>query len=421
MQEAATQARKKGPLEGITVLDFSRVLAGPYCTMVLADLGARVIKIEKFGTGDDTRAFGPFVDGESAYFMCFNRGKESIVLDIKSPRDRGLLEGLLDRADVVVENFRPGVMDRLGYGAERLAKTHPHIVYASISGFGHTGPFSDLPGYDMVVQAMGGVMSLTGWPDGPPSRVGTSFGDLGAALFATIGIVAALYKRVQNAQGTRVDIGMLDCQAALMETALARYDVEGKVPGRTGDSHPSLAPFESFAAMDGRVIIAAGNDTLFMLMADALGSPALALDPRFMSNDLRCSNRPAMVMAIEAITTREPVEHWIAKLNEAGVPCSPINTIDKLFDHPQLKARNMIVKVKGQGLRHIRTAGNPIRLSGYVDNDVQTPAVSPGLNQHRQAILNELMASDGAYSNAVPDDVMPTDIDASGSLPRVAE
>jgi CoA:oxalate CoA-transferase len=421
MQGTAIQALKKGPLEGITVLDFSRVLAGPYCTMVLADLGARVIKIEKFGTGDDTRAFGPFVDGESAYFMCFNRGKESIVLDIKSPRDRELLERLLDQADVVVENFRPGVMDRLGYGAERLAKTHPHIVYASISGFGHTGPFSELPGYDMVVQAMGGVMSLTGWPDGPPSRVGTSFGDLGAALFATVGIVSALYKRVQNAQGTRIDIAMLDCQAALMETALARYDVEGKVPGRTGDSHPSLAPFESFAAKDGRVIIAAGNDTLFMLMADALGSPALALDPRFMSNDLRCSNRPAMVAAIEAITTREPIEHWIAKLNEAGVPCSPINTIDKLFDHPQLKARNMIVKVKGQGHRHIRTAGNPIRLAGYADNDVETPAVSPGLNQHREAILSALMATHGAYSNAAPDDVIPTDVDAPRSLPRAAE
>jgi CoA:oxalate CoA-transferase len=204
------QELKKGPLEGITVLDFSRVLAGPYCTMILADLGARVIKVEKFGTGDDTRAFGPFVDGESAYFTCFNRRKESIVLDIKSPRDRELLERLLNETDVVVENFRPGVMDRLGYGAERLAKTHPHIVYASVSGFGHTGPFSDLPGYDMVVQAMGGIMSLTGWPDGPPSRVGTSFGDLGAALFATIGIVSSLYKRTQNAQGCRVDIGMLD-------------------------------------------------------------------------------------------------------------------------------------------------------------------------------------------------------------------
>jgi CoA:oxalate CoA-transferase len=420
MQETTSQVQKKGPLEGITVLDFSRVLAGPYCTMVLADLGARVIKIEKFGTGDDTRAFGPFVDDESAYFMCFNRGKESIVLDIKSPRDRELLERLLDRADIVVENFRPGVMDRLGYGAERLAKTHPHIIYASISGFGHTGPFSELPGYDMVVQAMGGVMSLTGWPDGPPSRVGTSFGDLGAALFATVGILSVLYRRGQNAQGTSVDIGMLDCQAALMETALARYDVEGKVPGRTGDSHPSLAPFESFAAKDGRIIIAAGNDTLFMLMADALGSPALALDPRFMTNDMRCSNRRAMVAAIEAITAREPIEYWVAKLNEAGVPCSPINTIDKLFDHPQLKARKMIVKVKGQGDSQIRTAGNPIRIAGYAENDIEVPAVAPGLNQHRETILNELMAPYGAYTNAGTEDTAPIKIESFSSLPRAA-
>ncbi len=398
MLNEAAQAPKKGPLNGITVLDFSRVLAGPYCTMILADLGARVIKIEKFGTGDDTRAFGPFVDGESAYFMCFNRGKESIVLDIKSPRDREILERLLDNSDVLVENFRPGVMDRLGYGAAQLAKTHPRLIYTSISGFGHTGPFSDLPGYDMVVQAMGGVMSLTGWPDSPPSRVGTSFGDLGAALFATIGIVSSLYKRGKNAQGTHVDIGMLDCQAALMETALARYDVEGKIPGRTGDSHPSLAPFESFAAKDGRFIIAAGNDTLFMLMADAIGSPQLALDPLFISNDQRCRNRPAMVQAIEASTTREPVQYWIERLNAAGVPCSPINTIDKLFDHPQLQARNMIVRVKGGGERNVRTAGNPIRIGGYPENDVTTPNVAPGLNQHRESILNELLAARGAYS-----------------------
>ena len=392
MQDAIETQANPGPLTGITVLDFSRVLAGPYCTMVLADLGARVIKVEKIGTGDDTRAFGPFVDGESAYFMCFNRGKESIVLDIKSPRDRQLLERLLDTADVVVDNFRPGVMDRLGYGAERLAKTHPHIVYASISGFGHSGPLSDLPGYDMVVQAMGGVMSLTGWPEAPPSRVGTSFGDLGAALFAAVGIVSALYKRTQNAQGTRVDIGMLDCQAALMETALARFDVEGRVPTRTGDCHPSLAPFESFEASDGRFIIAAGNDTLFMLMADALGEPCLALDPRFITNDLRCRNRPAMVLAVEALTKRHPIDHWITKLNAAGVPCSPINTIDKLMDHPQLRARNMVIQVKGQGPRSVRTAGNPIKLGGCIEMDPTQPIAAPALNQHREMILAQLMA-----------------------------
>jgi CoA:oxalate CoA-transferase len=421
MQVSKTESLKKGPLEGITVLDFSRVLAGPYCTMVLADLGARVIKVEKFGTGDDTRAFGPFVDGESAYFMCFNRGKESIVFDIKSPRDRDLLEQLLDEVDVLVENFRPGVMDRLGYGADRLAKTHPHLVYASISGFGHTGPFSDLPGYDMVVQAMGGVMSLTGWPDGPPARVGTSFGDLGAALFATVGILASLYRRTQNAQGTRVDIGMLDCQAALMETALARFDAEGVVPTRTGDSHPSLAPFESFAAKDDRFIIAAGNDTLFMLMADVLGRPKLALDPLFASNDLRCRNRPAMVEAIEAVTKTQPVDYWVERLNEAGVPCSPINTIDKLFDHPQLKARDMIIKVKGEGERAIRTAGNPIRLSGYPTNDVTSAALTPGLNQHRESILRRLMAGQAGYSVATANEEPAAGSDLSDPMLWAAE
>ncbi|WP_176508828.1 CaiB/BaiF CoA transferase family protein [Pseudomonas urethralis] len=389
---------KKGPLAGITVLDFSRVLAGPYCTMILADLGARVIKIERIATGDDTRAFGPFLDHESAYFMCFNRGKESIALDIKSPRDRALLERMLDDADVLVENFRPGVMDRLGYGAERLARTHPHLVYASISGFGHTGPFSDLPGYDMVVQAMGGIMSLTGWPDGQPARVGTSFGDLSAALFAVIGILSSLYKRTQDAQGTRVDIAMLDCQAALMETAFARYDVEGQVPTRTGDCHPSLAPFETFAAQDVRFVIAAGNDQLFMLMADALDIPQLALDVQFISNDLRCRNRPALVKAIEAVTRTAPVAQWIERLNAAGVPCSPLNTIDQLFDHPQLDARNMIIQVQGAAGRAIRTAGNPIKLGAYADIDVAVPLRAPALDEHREQILSQLMARTGDYA-----------------------
>ena len=405
---AATDDEKLegGPLSGITVLDFSRVLAGPYCTMVLADLGARVIKVEKFGTGDDTRAFPPFIDAESAYFMCFNRGKESIVLDIKSPRDRELLERLLDTSDVLVENFRPGVMERLGYGPDRLAKTHPHLIYASISGFGHSGPMSDLPGYDMVVQAMGGVMSLTGWPGERPARVGTSFGDLGAALFGVIGILSALYKRTKNAQGDRVDIGMLDCQAALMETALARYDVEGKVPTRTGDCHPSLAPFETFMAEDERFVIAAGNDQLFLLMADALDAPDLALDPDFSTNDLRVRNRPKMLAAIEAITKTKPVDHWLDALNEAGVPCGAINTIDRLLDHPQLLSRDMIVQVEGQSAKPFRTAGNPVKLTAYKDMDPQDIQKAPALNQHREAILAEVMAGAQSYDRCI--DTNPT-------------
>lgn len=395
---------KKGPLDGVTVLDFSRVLAGPYCTMVLADMGARVIKVERIGTGDDTREFGPFLEKESVYFSCFNRNKESVVLDIKSPRDREMLERLLDEADVLVENFRPGVMDRLGYGPERLAQTHPHLIYTSISGFGHSGPYTELPGYDMVVQAMGGIMSLTGYPDAEPARVGTSFGDLGAALFAVIGIVSALYSRTKDAQGTRVDIGMLDCQAALMETALARYDVENKVPTRTGDSHPSLAPFESFQAKDGKIVIAAGNDTLFMLVAEVLGNPSLAMDPRFLTNDLRCQNRPDMVSEMEKLLKSQPVQHWIDALNEEGVPCAPINTIDKILDHPQLLSRDMIVQVQGQAGKPFKTAGNPIKMTGVEDLNPQTPISAPGLGQHTEAIIAELMSRHNAYDLPVTEE-----------------
>jgi len=281
-----------------------------------------------------------------------------------------------------------------------LAKTHPHLIYTSISGFGHSGPMSELPGYDMVVQAMGGVMSLTGWPGERPARVGTSFGDLGAALFGVIGILSALYKRTKNAQGDRVDIGMLDCQAALMETALARYDVEGKVPTCTGDCHPSLAPFETFEAEDERFVIAAGNDQLFLLMADALNASDLALDPDFSTNDLRVRNRPKMVAAIDAVTRTKPVQHWLDALNEAGVPCGPINSIDRLLDHPQLLSRNMIIQVEGESAKPFRTAGNPVKLSAYQDIDPQQATRAPALNQHREVILAEIMAGAESYDQS---------------------
>ncbi len=294
-------------------------------------------------------------------------------------------------------------MERLGYGPERLAQTHPHLIYSSISGFGHSGPYSELPGYDMVVQAMGGIMSLTGYPNAEPARVGTSFGDLGAALFAVIGIISALYSRTKDAQGTRVDIGMLDCQAALMETALARYDVENKVPTRTGDCHPSLAPFESFQAKDGKIVIAAGNDTLFMLVAEVLGNPGLAMDPRFLTNDLRCQNRPDMVREMEALLQKQPIQYWIDALNEEGVPCAPINTIDKVLDHPQLASRDMIVQVQGQSEKPFKTAGNPIKMTGVVDLDPNTPISAPGLGQHTEAIIAELMSRHNAYSFAGTD------------------
>lgn len=273
-----------GPLTGTLVLDLTRVLAGPYCTMVLADLGARVIKVENPVRGDDARAIGPFVGDRSAYFSSLNRGKQSIALDLKDDADRRIFDRLLARADVLVENFRPGVMQRLGYGWDTLHDRFPRLVVASTSGFGQTGPYAGRPAYDVVVQAMGGVMSLTGHPGSPPTRVGTSLGDITAGLFTAIGIQAALVDRFRSGVGSRIDVALLDCQVAILENAIARYAATGEVPGPIGARHPSITPFDAFATRDGYVVIAAGNDGLFARLCDVLGEPQLASDPRFSSN-----------------------------------------------------------------------------------------------------------------------------------------
>src|SRR3990172_4313677 len=242
-----------GPLTGVTVIDLTRVLAGPYCTMILADLGARVIKVEMPGRGDDARQIGPFVGNRSAYFMSLNRGKESIALDLKRDEDRQLFDGLLARADILIENYRGGTLEKLGYGWERLHERFPRLIYAATSGFGQTGPYASRPAYDMVVQAMGGIMSLTGHPGGPPTRVGTSIGDIAAGLFTAVGINAALYHRAQTGQGLMIDVGMMDCQLAILENAIARYAPTRTVPGPIGSRHPSITPFEAFATVDGHL------------------------------------------------------------------------------------------------------------------------------------------------------------------------
>ncbi|MFZ0692783.1 MAG: CoA transferase, partial [Alphaproteobacteria bacterium] len=261
MSAADTQAADApaGPLTGITILDLTRVLAGPFCTLVLGDLGARVIKVEQPG-GDDSRHIGPFVNGKSAYFMSLNRGKESIVLDLNKEPDRLVFEELLSCSDVLAENFRPGTMERFGYGFEALHHRFPRLIYAAASGFGHTGPQSDRPAYDMVVQAMGGIMSLTGQPGGPPTRVGTSIGDITAGLFTAVGICAALYHRTIGGKGLKIDVAMLDCQIAILENAIARYFATGIIPGPLGGRHPSITPFSTFRTQDGYIVIAAGND-----------------------------------------------------------------------------------------------------------------------------------------------------------------
>ncbi|MEJ0026852.1 MAG: CoA transferase [Rhizomicrobium sp.] len=382
-----------GPLSGILVIDLTRVLAGPFAALMLNEFGARVIKVEPPKTGDDSRHIGPFVTTpsgkvKSGYFMSVNRAKESIALDLKAQGDRAIFEALLARADVLIENYRGGTMEKLGYGYEALKDKYPKLIYCGVSGFGHTGPYAGRPAYDMVVQAMGGVMSLTGHPDSPPTRVGTSTGDLSAGLFATIGIVTALYDRRNTGKGQKVDISMLDSQVALLENAISRYVATGEPPGRLGSRHPSIAPFAAFATRDGHIAIAAGNDELFARVARVLGRDDLAADERFVSNPKRVQNHEALHEAMEIALSAHPSQHWLDALDAAGVPCGPLNNVAQVMADPQVLSRNMIVETLDPDLGPIRMQGNPVKLSGHADP--KTRAHAPELDEHRLAILKEL-------------------------------
>ena len=382
-----------GPLDDLLILDLSRVLAGPYATMVLSDLGARVIKVERPGSGDDSRHIGPFKPGadgtpQSAYFASINRGKQSIALDLSLAADRRVFEALLERADVLVENFRPGVMDKLGFGWAALHARHPRLIYAAASGFGYTGPDRAKPAYDMVVQALGGIMSVTGWPGGPPTRVGTSIGDITAGLFAVIGILSALHHRAATGAGLFVDVAMLDGQIAILENAVARYAVSGVAPGPLGARHPSITPFAAYACAGGHVVIAAGNDALFTTLARALDLPGLITDPRFASNAARTEHADALAAAIEARLAAASPAHWLATLEAAGIPCAPLNDVAQALAHPQVVARNMAITTAFPDGTPLLAAGNPVKLSGYDDPAVRPKA--PALDEHRAMILADL-------------------------------
>lgn len=375
------------PLAGITVVDLTRVLAGPYCTMMLADLGARVIKIENPDGGDDSRHVGPFVDGESAYFASINRNKESIALDLKNPEDRKVLEKMLEAADVLVENFRAGVMEKLGYTWEGLHARYPGLVYASISGFGQTGPYRNRPAYDMVVQAMGGLMSVTGEVGGNPARVGVSIGDIGAGLYATIGIQSALLKRVHTGLGERVDISMLDCQVALLENPIARYSATGTVPKPLGTRHPSITPFDMFATQDGFIVVAVGNDTLFARLCDALGHAEWAGEARFATVPARNEHHVELKACLEQRLADATTAEWEAVLESAGIPHGPLNSVPQLMQNPHVEARGMLIDIGiGQG-KPLKIAGNPVKIGG-VDTltNVRNP---PSLDQDRDRLLAE--------------------------------
>ncbi len=382
---------KTRPLSGLLVLDLTRVLAGPYCTMILADLGARVIKIELPDSGDDARQIGPFVDDceggrTSAYFFSVNRNKESIALDLKNPHDRKAFESLLGVADVLVENFTPGVLARLGFGWEQLQQHNPRLILASISGFGQTGPYASLPAYDMVVQAMGGVLSLTGEEGGTPTRVGVSIGDLSAGLFGALGVQAALIERHRTGHGRHVDVAMLDCQVALLENALARLQVDKTTPGPIGSRHASITPFGLFKARDGFLVIAAGNDAMFSRLCRVLDLEGLDRDDRFINNAQRCSNQGALKIILEAKLASQAALAWLSTLERAGVPCGPMNDVAAVLADPQVEARQMLVEMKMPGGGSIRVAGNPVRFSGDCS---PTHRPAPTLDEHRSAIWQE--------------------------------
>lgn len=373
------------PLDKLVVLDLTHVLAGPFASMTLGDLGAQVIKVERPGSGDDTRAFPPFKNGQSAYFATINHGKQSIALDLKDPADRAVFDDLLARADVILENYRPGTMEKLGYGWEDLHARHPELIYGAVSGFGHTGPEALKPAYDMVVQARGGVMSITGEKDRDPVRVGASIGDIVAGMYLVQGILAALLERQKTGKGQKVDIAMLDAQLAILEHAVAMTTTTGTPPGPSGARHPSITPFETFHASDGLFVIAAGNDALFARLCAVLGLP-LDADPRFATNPARCENARTLKRLIEAITLDQPKAHWIARLEEAGVPTGPIQTVAEALRDPQLLARNMVVDVlDADGQPAFVAAGNPIKMSDLPDPVTRGPA--PALDGDRQAIL----------------------------------
>lgn len=377
------------PLDGITVVDLTHVLAGPYCSSQLIDLGARVIKVERPGRGDDTRSYPPFVEGESAYFANLNRGKQSIVLDLKADADRAIFERLLARADVLLENHRPGVMERLGYGWDALHARHPRLIYGAVSGFGHTGPESGKPAYDMVVQARGGVMSITGEAGRDPVRVGASIGDIVAGMFLSQGVLAALLARQRTGLGQKIDVAMLDSQLAILEHAVAITAVTGVPPGPNGARHPTIAPFETYHAQDGQFVLAAGNDALFAKACAALGLGPLERDPCFATNAARCENVKTLKRLVETVTLDRPRAHWIAVLEAAGVPTGAIQNVAEVMRDPQILARNMVVMIaEGPGGRPLPCAGNPVKMSDLPDPMVLPPA--PRLDGDRQAILDWL-------------------------------
>lgn len=353
----------KQALDGIRVLDLTRVLAGPYCTMTLADMGAEVIKVEEPLKGDDARHFGPYVNGESAYFMSINRNKKSITMNLKSEDAKKEFLKLIKNVDVVTENFKPGTMEKLGLGYDVLKEINPRIIYAATSGFGHTGPYSKRPAYDGVVQAMGGIMSITGAKGGKPTRVGPSIGDIIAGLFTSIGILGALRYRDTEGVGQKVDVSMLDCQVAVLENAVARYFVNGVSPKPEGNRHASIVPFEPFDTADGEIMIAVGNDNIWKNFCEQIGKNDLAGHELYSSNPLRTYNYESLRPQIAEAITQKTTSEWQQLFDMNSIPNGPINSIEQVVNDPQINYRNMIVEMIHPVAEKIKVPGIPIKMS----------------------------------------------------------
>ena len=376
-----------GALDGIRVLDLTRVLAGPYCTMFLGDLGAAVVKVEQPGAGDDTRGWGPpFAGGESAYFLSVNRNKKSLTLDLKSPAGKDLLGRLAQKADVLIENFRPGTMERLGLGEKDLRGANPRLIYASLSAFGADGPMSDWPGYDLIVQAWGGLMSITGMPDGEPTKVGVAIIDVVAGLMLGKAICAALYAREKLGVGQKLDTSLLEAQVACLINAGSNYLIGGQLPRRYGNAHPSIVPYQSFKTADGYLVIGVASETIWQRFCPAIGRADLADDPRFAKNAQRVENRGELLKMLTAIFLSRDSQTWSQILHEAEVPCAPVQTIEQVFRDPQVIHRGMLAEVEHPSAGKIKMAGLPLKFSA-------TPASlrlpPPRLGEHTRNVLED--------------------------------
>jgi crotonobetainyl-CoA:carnitine CoA-transferase CaiB-like acyl-CoA transferase len=376
------------PLDGIRVIDLSRVLAGPYATMLLADMGAEVIKIEEPGRGDDTRAWPPFVGGESTYFMSVNRGKKSLTLDLKPEAGKAVLRRLVGGADVLIENFRPGTLARLGFGWDAVHALNPRLVYCSISGFGESGPEAGRPGYDLIVQGESGVMDLTGLPDGPPVKVGNSIADLAAGTMAAHGVVLALFARERTGQGQRVEIAMLDVMVALLTYQGQAYLTTGVSPRRRGNQHPSIVPYEVFEAADGYITVGVANNSLWSRFCQAIGHAELATDPRFDTEAKRVEHRETLVPLLAGIFRSAPAGDWLGRLERAGVPAGKINSVGEALESPHLRARGTIVTVTHPAAGPLRMVGPPVRLHGTPAEAAVPP---PLLGEHTEEVLTKLL------------------------------